>query len=153
MPIQSGIHLNSIFLLTVIATWGIAEPLRADQIVNTPIKLSENLEVSIEIARTRAERERGLMYKTSLGEMQGMLFVYPDEQPRKVWMKNTLIPLDVLFLAADGRIVSVLENLPPCIEEPCQIYNSEISAKYMLEFNADFFNLHNLKIGQQLQLP
>ena len=119
----------------------------------TMVFIKQQLEISVEIAASRAEREQGLMLRTSLGEKQGMLFVYPDQAPRDLWMKNTLLPLDVLFLADDGRIVSMLSNLQPCKNNPCPIYNSRTSAMYMLELNAHFIKNNRLKIGQRLLLP
>jgi uncharacterized membrane protein (UPF0127 family) len=84
---------------------------------------------------------------------QGMLFVYPDQKPRGVWMKNTLLPLDVLFLNHKAEIVAMLPDLQPCRQNPCPIYNSQLPATYMLEVNAGFINNHQLKIGQTLNLP
>ncbi|MDD1622223.1 MAG: DUF192 domain-containing protein, partial [Methylococcaceae bacterium] len=87
------------------------------------------------------------------GKNHGMLFAYPDQEPRRVWMKNTLLPLDVLFLANDGRIVAMLDNLQPCASDPCPIYNSQVDAMYMLELNAGFIKNHNVEVDQTLQLP
>lgn len=120
---------------------------------NTIIFVEQQLEIGIEIASSKAQRERGLMHRTRLGENQGMLFAYPDQAPRGVWMKNTLLPLDVLFLAGDGSIVAMLNNLQPCPSDPCPIYNSQASARYMLELNAGFITKNNVKIGQPLRLP
>jgi uncharacterized membrane protein (UPF0127 family) len=115
--------------------------------------VEQQLEVNVEIAANRTQREQGLMHRTSLGKNQGMLFRYPDQAPRGVWMKNTLLPLDVLFLADTGHIVSMLRNLQPCSKNPCSIYNSQKPAMYMLELNAGFIDSNHLKIGQQLRLP
>ncbi len=82
-----------------------------------------------------------------------MLFVYADQGQRSIWMKNTLLPLDVLFLAEDGSILSMLENLPPCKKNPCAVYDSNAAAKYILELNAGFIEQNQLKIGQKLRLP
>lgn len=115
--------------------------------------VTQRLEVNVEIASTREQRELGLMHRTSLGQNHGMLFTYPDQAPRSVWMKNTLLPLDVLFLANDGRIVAMLDNLQPCASDPCPIYNSQVAAMYMLELNAGFIRGKQLEIGQTLRLP
>ncbi len=131
--------------------------LRAEDRISTkqfPVAFPEQqIEISVEIAANQAEREHGLMYRTSLGEKQGMLFLYPDQALREVWMKNTLLPLDIIFLAADGRIVSLLNNLQPCRQDPCPIYDSNLPAMYMLEVNAEFIEKYQLKIGQLLVLP
>jgi uncharacterized membrane protein (UPF0127 family) len=115
--------------------------------------LEQHLDIEVELAVNQAEREQGLMYRTELAEQQGMLFVYPEQAPLDMWMKNTYLHLDVLFLAADGRIVSLLKNLPPCTQEPCKIYNSQLAALYMLELKAGFIDKYQLKTGQLLRLP
>lgn len=71
----------------------------------------ENL--SVEIAKTDAERSRGLMYRRELRSKTGMVFIMPDEVIQSFWMKNTYIPLDMFFLTKDGRVNTVLKNVPP----------------------------------------
>jgi len=121
---------------------------------DTPITLIEQQRiVYVAIARNDNERERGLMFQRDLGENQGMLFIYPDLARRSVWMKNTLLALDVVFLSGDGRIVARLENLQPCHRDPCRIYDSKVPARYMLELSAGYIEKHALKPGQQISLP
>jgi len=81
-----------------------------------------------------------------------MLFVHKDQAVRGVWMKNTLIPLDVLFLSDDGKLISLLPNLQPCTKDPCPISTSAGKARYMLEVNAGFIDKHRIKTGQILLL-
>lgn len=109
--------------------------------------------VYVAIADDESERERGLMFRQELAEDQGMLFIYPDQARRGVWMKNTLLALDVLFLSGDGKIVAMLKDLQPCNQEPCRIYDSKTPARYMLELSAGFIDKHTLKVGQQITLP
>ena len=106
----------------------------------------------VEIAGTEDLRAYGLMQRASLDENAGMLFVYPDQEIRGVWMKNTLLALDVLFLSESGKIVSMLRNLQPCRQSPCSIYSSQYKARYMLEVNAGFIDKHGIKIGQDVML-
>lgn len=73
---------------------------------------------TVEIADTPAMRDRGLMFRKSLGPNQGMLFDFHTAQPVSFWMKNTLIPLDMLFIAPDGRIASIARNATPMDETP-----------------------------------
>ncbi len=113
----------------------------------------QQLEISVEIAASQEQRELGLMHRTTLGKNHGMLFTYPDTALRRVWMKSTLLPLDILFLADDGHIVSMLDNLQPCTGDPCPIYDSKVPAMYMLELNAGFIHKNHLEIGQALLLP
>ena len=87
---------------------------------------------SVELATTPAERELGLMYRQSMAADAGMLFIYPDEQEVAFWMKNTLIPLDMLFIGADGRIRRIEERTIPLTETPI---SSVYPVKAVLEVN------------------
>jgi uncharacterized membrane protein (UPF0127 family) len=71
---------------------------------------------TVEVVATDEERARGLMYRRELPEGRGMLFDFKSEQPVSFWMKNTLIPLDMIFIRADGRILSIAENTEPLSE-------------------------------------
>jgi len=71
---------------------------------------------SVEMATTEAEREKGLMYRKSLPEGQGMLFDFQRDQEVGFWMKNTYIPLDMIFIRGDGRILRIAENTEPLSE-------------------------------------
>ncbi|MBS0430977.1 MAG: DUF192 domain-containing protein [Proteobacteria bacterium] len=92
--------------------------------------------IGVEIAADDASREHGLMDRTSMPADHGMLFVFPDSQIRTFWMKDTLIPLDMLFFDADRRVVTLLADVPPCKADPCPIYPSTQPARYVLELNA-----------------
>jgi hypothetical protein len=91
---------------------------------------------TVEIATTAAQQEHGLMDRTSMAADHGMLFVFPDSQPRTFWMKNTLIPLDILFFDASRHLVAIQANAQPCKANPCQLYPSNTPARYVLELNA-----------------
>ena len=86
-----------------------------------------------EIAVTAAERSRGLMHRTALAKDHGMLFVFPEEGLHNFWMKNTLIELDIIFIAADRRVVSISRRAQPCRNDPCEHYSPEGNAAYVLE--------------------
>ena len=88
---------------------------------------------ALEIADESGEQARGLMFRRTMVADYGMLFVFPDERPRRFWMRNTLIPLDLLFIRADGTLDSMSENAQPLDErgEP-----SDGPARYALELNA-----------------
>ena len=92
--------------------------------------------IKVEIAADDASRAHGLMDRTSMPADHGMLFVFPDSQIRTFWMKNTLIPLDMLFFDADRKLVTLLANVPPCKADPCAVYPSTAPARYVLELNA-----------------
>jgi uncharacterized membrane protein (UPF0127 family) len=91
---------------------------------------------TIEIAEDDASREHGLMDRTQMDEDHGMLFIFPDDAPRAFWMKNTKIPLDMIFLDGDRKIVSVTHGAEPCVTERCPAYTSGAPARYVLELNA-----------------
>jgi uncharacterized membrane protein (UPF0127 family) len=91
---------------------------------------------SVEIAATPAEQAHGLMDRTSMPADHGMLFVFPQAQPLTFWMKDTLIPLDMLFFDEAHRLVTVRADVPPCEADPCPTYASTAPARYVLELNA-----------------
>lgn len=91
---------------------------------------------TVELATTPAQQERGLMERATLAPDHGMLFVFPDEQPRTFWMKNTLVPLDILFFDAARRLVAIQADAQPCRADPCPLYPSTVPARYVLELNA-----------------
>ncbi|MBX3689496.1 DUF192 domain-containing protein [Dokdonella sp.] len=90
---------------------------------------------SVEIADTDAAREHGLMDRTQMPADHGMLFIFDDDAPRAFWMKNTRIPLDMLFFDADRRLISVQHDAQPCTADPCPPYSSGAPARYVLELN------------------
>ena len=116
------------------------------------ITLADKHHIKIEIADTPELRKNGLMHRTQLQKDHGMLFVYPMQAEQGVWMKNTLISLDVIFISADSKILATLENLPPCYHDPCKVYTSTAQAKYMLEIQAGSIAEKTIKIGQTVMI-
>ncbi len=108
--------------------------------------------VYVEIADEPNERSQGLMFRENLEWDRGMFFVFEDERILSFWMKNTLIPLDMLFIDTDFRIVDIKENAPPCKEDPCPSYPSKQSAKYVLEVNSGFVLENNIKIDDMVSV-
>jgi hypothetical protein len=91
---------------------------------------------SVEIAATPAQQAHGLMDRMSMPADHGMLFVFPQAQPLTFWMKDTLIPLDMLFFDEAHRLVTIRTDVPPCKADPCPTYASTAPARYVLELNA-----------------
>jgi uncharacterized protein len=91
---------------------------------------------TVEIAKTPAEQAHGLMDRTTMAADHGMLFVFQHDEPRTFWMKDTLIPLDMLFFDAAHRLVAIQADARPCKADPCRIYPSDVPARYVLELNA-----------------
>jgi uncharacterized membrane protein (UPF0127 family) len=105
---------------------------------------------STEFATDDASRELGLMNRTSLAADHSMLFIFTDEQPRAFWMKNTLIPLDILYFDKARKLVSMQLNAQPCKADPCAIYPSDGAARYVLELPAGTAGKLGLKLGEPL---
>lgn len=97
-------------------------------------------EITAEIASTPGEREKGLMNRSLLPEDHGMLFVFPDEKKRVFWMKNTYIPLDIIFIAENKTIVDIdqADPEPDTPKENLTLYRSDKPAKYVIEVNQGF---------------
>jgi uncharacterized membrane protein (UPF0127 family) len=105
--------------------------------------------VKVEVVTDPADQVRGLMYRRSLGKESGMLFIFRREEPQSFWMKNTLIPLDMIFVSADLVIVDIT-TMQPCTTDPCPSYTSRQPAKYVVEVNADYCRSHNIVIGDKI---
>ncbi|QOC22590.1 DUF192 domain-containing protein [Wenzhouxiangella sp. AB-CW3] len=106
----------------------------------------------VEIADDDESRARGLMFRDELADNRGMLFIFRQEAPRSFWMRNTRIPLDIIYLDRDLRVVSIVHNARPCRTRSgrCPSYPSEGPAMYVLEVNAGFARSLELQRGDQL---
>ena len=89
------------------------------------------------------------MYRKSLERNKGMIFVFKEEGVRSFWMKNTLIPLDMVWINENKEVVDIFKNVQPC-KEKCKKITSDKKAKYVLEINAGQTESINLKIGDKL---
>ena len=96
----------------------------------------KNQRFMVEVAETQEKQALGLMFRDSMADDHGMLFIFPAESMRSFWMKNTRIPLDIFYFDAELKLVSVSENTPPCRSSRCPGYPSTGPAKYVLELNA-----------------
>lgn len=105
--------------------------------------------VDVELMLTDPHRERGLMYRREMAETHGMLFVFDEVKEHGFWMHNTCLPLDMLFVAEDGFVVGLLEEVPTMNDDmrsvPCR-------SKYVLELNAGFARKFGVKAGQTIQI-
>ena len=106
----------------------------------------------IEIADDNKERSEGLMYRTALEDNKGMLFIFDESYPHSVWMKNTFIPLDIIWINENLNIVWIEKNTPSCDNDPCPSYSSPEKAKYVLEINAGLAEEYGLKIDDKVDL-
>ena len=105
---------------------------------------------SVEVMRTDAERERGLMFRRHMPDDHGMLFDFGKAAPVMMWMENTYLPLDMVFIAADGRVLSVVENAEPMSR---RIIPSQGPALGVLEVNAGTVARYGIKAGDRVTNP
>jgi uncharacterized protein len=106
---------------------------------------------AVELARTEEERRRGLMFREELADDAGMLLVYEEPTTVGIWMKDTLLPLDVAFFDAGGRIVEIVE-LSPCEADPCPVYRPELAYVGALEVNAGTLRRLGVAIGDRVSV-
>lgn len=104
--------------------------------------------VTAEIASTAAERERGLMYRDSVPDGTGMLFVFERQEVRSFWMRNTYVPLSIAYMDASMRIVD-LQRMQPEVEE---LYESDAPAMYALEVRQGWFREKGIGEGSQAEI-
>lgn len=109
-----------------------------------------DVKLTVEVVDTENERERGLMNREKLEESKGMWFVFLEEAERRFWMKNTLIPLDVIFFNKEKRAVHIVENMEPCKNPQCITYPSESQAMYALEVRGGFVKAYAVKVGDKV---
>jgi uncharacterized membrane protein (UPF0127 family) len=102
---------------------------------------------SVQIAQTYDERMIGLMFRKEMPEKEGMVFLFEKEQPLSFWMKNTLIPLDIIFADKNWKIVSIQKSAQPCKADPCMLYPSSQNAQYVLEINAGLSDKLGIRVG------
>jgi len=107
---------------------------------------------SVEIADSSEEYELGLMFRDSMPADHGMIFIFPDEAPRSFWMKNTRIPLDIMYFDRDLKMVSISADTPPCRVARCPSYPSIAPAKYVLELNGGSAASLGVGVGDKLTL-
>ena len=111
-----------------------------------------NQRYAIEIADDDAERARGLMFRDALASGHGMLFIHDAEEPQAYWMKNTKIPLDILYFDDERKLVAQQRDVPPCsLGDGCPSYPSDAPARYVLELNAGEAARLQLKDGAELR--
>mgnify|MGYP005839837189 CR=1 FL=1 len=140
--------VSGIALLVISATTGIAGECQSDEV----LLRGERGEVrfSVEVADEPQERAKGLMFRESMPQSMGMLFIYPKPQPVAFWMKNTLISLDVIFLDKTGTVVRVHERAKPLDETPI-FGGDEVFA--VLEVNAGLAGRFGIGPGSELRHP
>lgn len=122
--------MRALLLLLVLAGCVTHDPLETEQ------ACIKDRCFDVELAVSDYEKMQGLMHVDELPADSGMLFIYEDEGIRSFWMKNTLIPLDIVWIGSDLRIRHIARDVEPCEADPCPIYRPDVPAQYVLEVNA-----------------
>jgi len=115
------------------------------------IVLPDNFVVSVEVASDDPTRQQGLMYRDHMADDRGMIFLFPQAGEYPFWMKNTLIPLDMIWMDAQHRIVHIAHDVQPCKADPCPNYPPNAQAISVLELAAGVAAKHHLADGNILR--
>lgn len=131
-----------------------ASPVGTTAPVPTPVlpsvALPDGTSVRLELAITPEEHSQGLMYRPELPADRGMLFLFDQPTIPSFWMKNTWVPLDIVFLDNTGAVLKVVANAPPCHEEPCPEYSPGQAASAVLELKGGVAGAHGVTTGAHL---
>lgn len=129
-----------------------AAPAPAPVAANEPRVTFPNGDViAVEIAANPELRAQGLMYRDQLRPSSGMLFFFPEDGDYGFWMKNTMIPLDMIWIDSGRRIVHIKTDVPPCKADPCPSYEPGVTARYVLEVAAGEAAKRGWKVGDVLR--
>jgi len=137
-------HLFFLIILVLLFWW-------AASLKGPTVLFQDKGSVSVEVANTPEERALGLMHRPTLEEGRGMLFVFDTEEKFSFWMKNTLIPLDIIYLSKDLRVVDIIAGIP-CVEDPCESYTPKEKALYVLEVNQGYVVEQGIIVGDKVKL-
>ncbi|WP_231186899.1 DUF192 domain-containing protein [Haladaptatus sp. DYF46] len=132
---------------------GTQTPTTVEETVNAAFVTGGNrTTVTLEVANSAGERERGLMYRESLAKNHGMVFVFEDPAVQSFWMKNTLIPLDMVFVSENGTVLNVAhaDTQPNASDSELRSYQSDGDAKYVVEMRQGFADRVGIEPGSKL---
>jgi uncharacterized protein len=115
--------------------------------------LPDGFTVALELASNDETRAQGLMYRESVPPGRGMLFLFPQPGHHSFWMKNTLIPLDMIWLDREGTVVALHPDVPPCKADPCPSYDPGVPASFVLELGGGEASRHGVAVGARIRLP
>ena len=108
--------------------------------------------LSVEVAKSTADQQKGLSDRDSMANDHGMLFVFDSEANWGFWMKGMRFSLDIIWFDSQRHAVYIEQGLPPCTPQDCPIYTPPVKAMYVLEVNAGFVQNHNIVLGDTFQL-
>ncbi len=145
--------LAALALSGALTTAGCSSSNITDEIGLTQVSLPNGVKVNAETMRSEAELMKGLMFRQSLPENRGMLFIHAQESTFRYWMYQTKIPLDIIWMDRDHRIVEISPDTPPCqstLPNDCPSYGGNFKARYVLELKAGAAHKNGLKAGDTL---
>ena len=155
---MQNIYYILVVTVIIMVIWSIYSFTKRPQASNIPLKVTsvkiKNTEFMVEIADTEASRQKGLMQRNSLPQDKGMLFVFDKTGIYPFWMKDTLIPLDMIGISEDKKITYINHMVEPCnntIEAICKSIVPTSTAKYVLEINGGISKKINLQIGDTVE--
>jgi hypothetical protein len=125
---------------------GAASRAGADPLLTYPLRIKGHT-IRVELADSPETRRTGLMHRRQMGESNGMLFIFEEPSPQAMWMKNTLIPLSVAFIRADGRILNI-EDMQPLTEDA---HASSGDALFAIEMNLGWFRKRGIAAGDRVE--
>ena len=115
------------------------------------ITLPDGFVVHVEVAADDPTREQGLMFRDRLAEDHGMIFIFTQAGMYPFWMKNTLIPLDMIWIDKQKKVAAIHHDVPPCKADPCPSYSPNAEASYVLELGAGVAAKHKVVNGAVLK--
>ena len=141
-------HRRALLVALLFAMLGSVNACQAEPKVAIATKDGKEVVFQVEIADTPLKREMGLQYRRELGDDKGMIFLFPSESLQSFWMKNTPIPLDMIFIGRDRKIVGIAEQTAPFSLEPRSV---GAPSQYVLEINGGLSKRHGFKAGDAVR--
>ena len=105
----------------------------------------------VEIVESPEDLQRGLMFRKNLHEKEGMLFLFGESSSHAFWMKNTFIPLDIIWIDEEKKVVFIEHNALPCLADPCPVYDPKKNVKYVLEINGGLCQKLDIRVGEKFK--
>lgn len=153
LAVKQGVTLVIITIAAFLLFPTIEQALRQGETISVRFRHADGSRTSefiLDIAATSAARAKGLMFRRpeDMAADEGMLFIFPDESQRSFWMKNTLIPLDMIFVAADKTVVGILPDVPPMNEHPRTL---PAPSQYVIELHAGTAKKAGVVLGSHVE--
>lgn len=149
--------IDAIVLITVVVTLGFLYDAYKDPVLDFFFSeqaigiFIRDVPVTVSVADTEEERIKGLSGVESLKEQEGKLFIFDSESWHGIWMKDMLMPIDIIWINNQGNVVHIEENVMP--DSYPTIYSSPVPARFVLEVSAFFVNTFNIKVGDKVTIP